>query len=73
MKDSLVSFEILKNQELIFSPFDFNDNSNSPLHDIDPGIQFYNNLYSDSLQPCDYYFAEMFNANVTKQEACRPI
>ena len=38
----LVSFEILKNQELIFSPFDFNDNSNSPLHDIDPDIQFCN-------------------------------
>ena len=64
----LVSFEILKNQELIFSPFDFNDNSNSPLHDIHPDIQFYNDLYSDSLQPCDYYLEEMFNAKVTKEK-----
>ena len=64
----LVSFEILKNQELIFSPFDFNDNSNSPLHDIDPDIQFYNDLYSDSLQPCDYYLEEIFNAKVTKEK-----
>ena len=64
----LISFEILKNQELIFSPFDFNDNSNSPLHDIDPDIQFYNDLYSDSLQPCDCYLEEMFNAKVTKEK-----
>ena len=51
---TLVSFETLKNQELIFSPFDFNDNSNSPLHDVDPDLQFYNDLYSDSLQPWNY-------------------
>ena len=42
----LVSFEIFKNQELIFSPFDIKDNSHSPLHDIDPDIQFYNDLYT---------------------------
>ena len=31
----LVSFETLENQKLIFSPFDFNDNFDNPLQDVD--------------------------------------
>ena len=50
----LISFETLENQELIFSPFDFNDNFDTPLHDVDPDIQFYNKHYSGSLQECEY-------------------
>ena len=65
-----VLFEILKNQELISSPFDFNDNSNSPLHDIDSDMQFYNDLYSDSLQPGDYYLEEMFNESNKMNSGC---
>ena len=36
----LISFETLKNYKLIFSPFDFDDNFDTPLHDVDPDIQF---------------------------------
>ena len=55
----LVSFETLENQELIFSPFDFNDYFDNPFHDAD--IQFYNHHYSGSLQAWDYYLENMFN------------
>ena len=64
----LVYFETLENQELIFSPFDFNDNFDNPLHDVDPDIQFYNNYYSGSLQACDYYLENMFNDKITKNK-----
>ena len=64
----LVSFETLENQELIFSPFDFNDNFDNPLHDADPDIQFYNNHYSGSLQACDYYLENMFNDKIKKSK-----
>ena len=62
----LISFETLENQELIFSPFDFNDNFDTPLHDVDPDIQFYNKHYSGSLQDCDYYLENMFNEKIKK-------
>ena len=64
----LVSFETLENQELIFSPFDFNDNFDNPLHDADPDIQFYNNHYSGSLQACDDYLENMFNDKIKKSK-----
>ena len=64
----LVSFETLENQELIFSPFDLNDNFDNPLHDADPNIQSYNNHYSGSLQACDYYLENMFNDKIKKSK-----
>ena len=62
LKQTPVSFQILQNQELIFSPFDFNEKSDTPLHDIDPDIQFYSDKYS--LHSCDYYLEEMFNDKI---------
>ena len=41
-----VSFERLENQELIFSPFDFNDNFDNPLHDADPGGAFQKRIWA---------------------------
>ena len=46
LKKTPVSFQILQNQERVFSPFDFNEKSDTPLHDIDPDIQFYSDKYS---------------------------
>ena len=63
----MISFETLENQELTFSPFDFNDNFDTPLHDFDPDIQFYNKHYSGSLQECDYYLENMFNEKIEKR------
>ena len=62
----LISFETLENQELIFSPFDFNDNFDTPLHDVDPDMQFYNKHYFGSLQECDYCLENMFNEKIKK-------
>ena len=36
LKQTTVSFQKLQNQKLVFSPFDFNIKSDTPLHDIDP-------------------------------------
>ena len=57
---------MLDDQGLIFSPFDLNDKYDNPLHDVDPGIQFYNKHYTGSLQSCDYYLEEMFNDKIKK-------
>ena len=62
----LVSFDMLDNQGLIFSPFDLNDKFANPLHDVDPDIQFYDKHYTGSLQSCDYYLEEMFNDKIKK-------
>ena len=40
----LVSFDMLDNQGLIFSPFDLNDKYDNPLHYVDPDIQFIINI-----------------------------
>ena len=62
----LVSFHMLDNQRLIFSPFNLNDKFDIHLHDVDPDIQFYNKHYTVSLQSCDYYLEEMFNDKIKK-------
>ena len=62
LKQTTVSFQILQNQELIFSPFKFNGKSYTPLHDIDPDIQFYSDKYS--LHSCDYYPEGTFNDRI---------
>ena len=37
-KQTTVSFQMIRNQELIFSPFDFEEKSDTPLHEKDPYI-----------------------------------
>jgi len=61
---STIPFDILCNQELIFSPFDLNENFKNPLHDIDPDIQFYNEHLMGSLQSCNYYLENTFNQKI---------
>ena len=52
---------MLKDQNRIFSPFELNDNFNSPLSDADPDIQFYQNQCNSTLNSCDYYLEDSFN------------
>ena len=65
LKQTTVSFQILQNQELVFSPFDFNIKSDTPLHDIDP-IPISSFIVSDkySLYSCDYYLEGTFNDRI---------
>ena len=63
LKQTTVSFQILQNQELVFSPFDFDIKSDTPLHD--PDIQFYSDKYS--LYSCDYYLEGTFNDRILQK------
>ena len=66
-KHTAVTFEILQNQELIFSPFDFNDSTDSPLNDVDPDIQFYSERFSETLHSCNYYLSNLVNEEINKK------
>ena len=58
-----VSIEELNN--MIFIPFEINDqNTFSPLFEIDPDIQFFNSL-ANNLSVCDYYLEDSFNKKCT--------
>ena len=48
-----LSFQTLLNDNRVFQPFEINSESSSPLFDIDPDIQFYQNQQNTSLQSCD--------------------
>ena len=59
--------EVFKCDDLIrrwyhFPPFDFNEKSYTPLHDIDPDIQFYSDRYSS--HSYDYYLEGTFNDRI---------
>lgn len=64
IKQPLIPFDTLLNQQLCFLPFDFNEKHGNPLHDVDPDIQFYNEHFSKSLQSCDYYLENTFNDKI---------
>ena len=59
--DNPIPFETIFNQDKIFSPFDLNENTNSPLEDIDPDVQFYQNQCNNILHSCDYIIEDSFN------------
>ena len=67
MKQTAVTFEVLQNQELIFSPFDFNNSPDSPLNDVDPDIQFYCERFSEALHSCNYYLSIFFSEEISKK------
>ena len=60
-----VSYNELKQQHKLFTPFDLNESENTPLYDIDPDIQFYANQISTSLHKCDYYLEDGFNKSLS--------
>ena len=62
--DSIIPFDILMDQNKIFSPFELNEDSNLPLIDSDPDVQFYKNQCNYSLHSCDYYLEDAFNKKV---------
>ena len=61
-----IPYEVLLNQNKIFSPFELNENIEIPISDIDPDIQFYNNQCIAALQSCDYYIEDTFNSKLTE-------
>ena len=65
--DPLVTLETLNNQELIFSPFDLNEDYVNPLNDIDPDQQFYHDMFRESLSSCDYFLENTFNEKISRE------
>ena len=57
--------ELTKSSKL-FSPFEFNENFNSPLEDIDPDVQFYNSQSNTALHHCDYFLSDDFNTKLKR-------
>ena len=44
----------------IFIPFDINDSIDTPLTEVDPGIQFYSSVKYVQCTKCDYYLEDKF-------------
>ena len=65
---SVLPFDLLDNDGLLFSPFELNEDDNrSPLRDLDPDFHFYrNHANSDLLLSCKYYHEDSFN-NLVKE------
>ena len=52
-------------RDMLFTPFDLNESQNSPLHDIDPDLQYYTNQIGNQLTSCDYHLEAGFNKHVS--------
>ena len=65
-KNSLLPLDVVKAGNHLFSPFELNDDSEFPLHEIDPDFQYYNSQCSMALQSCDYYIEQTFNQKLTE-------
>ena len=60
-----ISYDTLKQQHKLFTPFDLNECENAPLYDIDPDIQYYSNICNASLHKCDYFLEDGFNKSLS--------
>ena len=58
-----VSFDLMNAnfKDKIFTPFEINEDTFTPLHDHDPDFQFYQGIQNTCLNTCDYYFEDTFN------------
>ena len=61
-----IPHDLLTNSHRLFSPFELNDGPDSPLSDIDPDIQYYNNQCNSILNSCDYYVEDSLNKKMAK-------
>ena len=53
-------------KDVLFHPFDLDDNLNSPLQAIDPDVQYFSNNCNIALQSCNYYHEDSFNKTVNE-------
>ena len=59
-----IPFDLLREQQKLFTPFVLNEDHDSPFTDLDPDIQFYNNHCNSVLNSCDYYIEDSLNAKL---------
>ena len=62
--ENTLPLEAILDQSKIFSPFELNEGTDSPLLNADPDIEFYQNQCSNVLHSCDYYVEDSFNKKV---------
>ena len=67
--DIPLSFKDIDN--MIFNPFALNNKSDSPLFDIDPDIQFYNELHHPAGNISQYYLEDAFNSKIDGKDSAR--
>ena len=61
-----IPFDELNKNDTLFTPFDLNDDTNSPLSDSDPDLQLYNQQCNMVLNSCDYYIEDLLNSKLDK-------
>ena len=59
-------YELLHNENNIFSPFELNEDFDNPLSEVDPDLQYYNSQCNTVLNSCDYYLEDGFNDQIKK-------
>ena len=62
------SFDELLKRDVLFTPFDLNDEHNSPLSDSDPDMQFYNMQCNSVLNSCNYYMENTLNLKLNNMK-----
>ena len=62
--ESAIPFHLLANSDLTFSPFEFNDDGNSPLSDMDPDVQYFSTQCNQLLSSSNYYLEDSFNKSL---------
>ena len=60
---SVIPYDLLKQLDTIFLPFELNDDSpvHSMLDERDPDLNFYHNQTHNLIQDCDYYIEDTLN------------
>ena len=62
--NAVAPYGILDDQNLIFNPFELNDDTVCPMNDIDPDILYYNQQFNPILQSCEYFLEDTFNKKI---------
>ena len=65
--DLCIPYHFIQNDDRVFQPFELNVDTNTPLSDIDPDLQYYQNQYPSNI-PCDYYLEDHFNKRTSNLE-----
>ena len=65
MNNLPITLDDLIGQHKIFSPFEINNDENSPMFDIDPDIQYYNSVSKANMQACSYHTEDTFNDKIS--------
>ena len=61
-----LTLDRLNSQNKIFIPFELNNDETSPLMDVDPDLQYYNDIANMNHSSCNYHLEDTFNDKIDK-------